>query len=216
MPLCRIFNLCASEACRSRAWCRASSPLSFAIAIIGMHVDVTLHVLSLHALGFLSQLRYYATGWQPGHELFEHNREKFLLAFVRQHQSRGSPLMNKSPHEVIEMVTKQIGTIARPLFTLHRVQGEGDGGNDFVHVIQDMPSQECVHLPHTGGEWHLSIEHDMTATVTDGASIASVADQNQQQAAAVSAAAIPNCASSSASLVAGHGSQASPPQHQLY
>ena len=57
----------------------------------------------------MNALMFMATGWQPGHDLFERDRERFLGYVTKQHADRGYPLQRMAPEQVIEQVKSIFG-----------------------------------------------------------------------------------------------------------
>jgi len=112
--------------------------------------------------------RYYATGWQPGTELFEHIREKFMMDFARQHQMRGSPLHKTTPQEALNAVGAEFGVRDKTLFKLHSVS---DTSGCLSFIVEEVQSGGTVQLPQTGAgvAWELFGGHDANgAYVSDG------------------------------------------------
>jgi len=54
---------------------------------------------------------FIATGWQPGHDLFERNREKFASFFAKQHGERGYPHRDYTPEHALENTREIFGLL---------------------------------------------------------------------------------------------------------
>ena len=57
----------------------------------------------------LDAMVWVATGWQPGLELFERDRDTYFLYFQRQHSRQGYPLRAVGPQECIAQAEQQWG-----------------------------------------------------------------------------------------------------------
>ena len=57
----------------------------------------------------LDALVYYATGWQPGHSLFERSRDEFYKYFQREHAARSYPLRAVTPEDALAQVKAAMG-----------------------------------------------------------------------------------------------------------
>ena len=96
--------------------------------------------------------------------MHERNREKFLSDFVKQHQSKGSPLAAKTPQQVLDQVITELGTRPKTPFAVYGVQ---DTSGQIVQVIDNMATGEVVELP--PGHWDLQPAQDPQLTiVSDG------------------------------------------------
>ena len=61
----------------------------------------------------LNAFVYEATGWQPGAELLDFDRDRFLFRGSRLHATRGFPLQKATPEAVLKKITQEFETRRR-------------------------------------------------------------------------------------------------------
>ena len=123
----------------------------------------------------LDAMMWVATGWEPGLDLFEREREAFFLSFCRAHARRGYPLRNTTPEACIELVSQKFGHQAAPVGGLEQPAQAAEGGlqqlapvNYFIDVVTDgtvfiSDGNLARPLPQTGRAWKI-----INGIVTDG------------------------------------------------
>ena len=105
-------------------------------------------------------LVFIATGWQPGHDLFERDREKIWQFVAKQHAERGYPLRDMTPEQALEKVASMFGKA--PVLTY--VIDKDNAGQQF---ISNGLHSNLLPAPSAGRVWDIyAPQHGQDASFT--------------------------------------------------
>ena len=144
-----------------------------------------------HDENALDAFVFVATGWQPGHELFERDRDKFQAYFASIHADRGYPLRELSPEQALHRNKEALGLVPDLAFILDQDSwGQAYISNGMHSTLLPKPAD--------GRTWTLCApspgEGPQRTLVTDGVSCYLAVDfftaQGTPVAAATAAAAL--------------------------
>ena len=102
----------------------------------------------------LDAMIWVATGWQPGLELFERDRDNYFQYFLKQHSRKGYPLRELLPDDCVKLAAQHFGHIPTPCGLPQLAQEPGG--------LQEVQQNKC------GLQYSIDVAGDGTAFISNG------------------------------------------------